>query len=367
MKELELIAELRSLLSSGDPRVARGPGDDAAVVRGRGYAVTSADMMVEGVHFRRGQLTPSEIGQRALAGALSDLAAMGIGPSRAPTSYPAAPGDRAATSNPAESDNPAATSDPAPLGEAYLTLGLPAGFELDEARALIMGAANLARAVGITIAGGDVTAAPVLIVSFTVVGWIDDPGDLVGRDGARPGDLLGVTGTLGGGAAGLAVVDGRVPDLPEPLAGQLRQRYAQPCPRLAEGRVLARAGATAMLDISDGLATDARHLARASGVKIEIDVTTAPLAAGVAEVALALGEEPSAFAIRGGEDYELCVCAGPESQSLIEQALDELGTGVGITWVGEVRSQAPASSGADARFSDASGTSLPVTGYEHSF
>ncbi|HEX3802541.1 MAG TPA: thiamine-phosphate kinase [Solirubrobacteraceae bacterium] len=332
MKELELIAELRSLLESGDPRVVRGLGDDAAVVRGRGYAVTSADMMVEGVHFRSGELTAEEIGHRALAGALSDLAAMG-----------------------------------SPAGEAYLSLGLTAGSELDDARALIGGAAALAQELGVTIAGGDITAALALIVSFTVVGWVDDPGELVGRDGARPGDLVGVTGALGGSAAGLAVIEGRVPELPAPLPGQLRESYARPLPRLAEGRTLALAGATAMLDISDGLATDARNLARASGMPIGIRLAAVPLAPGVAEVALALGEEPALFATRGGEDYELCVCTSPASRPALEAALASLGTGVGITWVGEVRDQALAVGAADAHFTDASGADVSVTGYEHSF
>jgi thiamine-monophosphate kinase len=329
VRELELIAELRSLLAGGDPRVVRGVGDDAAVVRGRGYAVTSADMMVEGVHFRRGELSDEEIGHRALAGALSDLAAMG-----------------------------------APAGEAYLTLGLPAGIELDSARALIAGAATLARELGVTIAGGDVSAAPALVISFTVVGWVDDPGELVGRDGARPGDLVGVTGSLGGAAAGLAVVEGRVPDVAPELAAAARERYARPLPRLAQGRALALAGASAMLDVSDGLATDAGHISRASGRSIVISVAELPLTPGVAEVASALGEDPLEFAARGGEDYELCVCASPASRAAIERALAMLGTGVGIAWIGEVTGD-----GADAgaRFVNANGREVLVSGYEHSF
>ncbi len=218
-----------------------------------------------------------------------------------------------------------------------------------------------------TIAGGDVTAAPVLIVSFTVVGWVDDPGELVGRDGARPGDLVGVTGALGGSAAGLAVVEGRAGELSPELAQQLRARYARPLPRLAEGRALALAGASAMLDISDGLATDARHLARASGVTLELQPAAVPLAPGVAEVARLLGEDPGLFATRGGEDYELCLCASPASRQALELALAELGTGVTITWIGEVRSQAPAPGAADAHFTDASGAAVSVSGYEHSF
>ena len=206
MKELELIAELRSLLGSGDPRVVLGLGDDAAVVRGRGYAVTSVghDGRRRSLPPRRAR--PEEIGHRALAGALSDLAAMG-----------------------------------AIAGEAYLALGLPPGIEPDEVRALIAGAAALAAELGVTIAGGDVTAAPALIVSFTVVGWIDDPGELAARHGARPGDLVGVTGARRLGRRAGADRGPRA-GLPPTCRGALRNRYARPRPRLAEGRALALHG-----------------------------------------------------------------------------------------------------------------------------
>jgi thiamine-monophosphate kinase len=332
MKELELIAELRSVLGSRDPRVVRGLGDDAAVIRGRGYAVTSVDTMVDGVHFRSGELSGAEIGHRALAGALSDLAAMG-----------------------------------APAGEAYLALGLPQGVEPAAVRGLIRGAAALADEFGVTIAGGDVTSAPALIVSFTVVGWIDDVGELATRDGARPGDLVGVTGALGGAAAGLVVVEGQGPELPEGVAEALRERYARPRPRLAEGRALALAGASAMLDLSDGLASDVGQIARASGTSIVVRVGETPLALGVTAVAAALGQEPHEFASRGGEDYELCVCASPASRPVLEAALADLGTGITITWVGEVLNRVNAVGEANARFTDASGTELPLSGYEHSF
>jgi thiamine-monophosphate kinase len=325
VKELELIAELRSLLATTDPRLVRGLGDDAAIVRGRGYAVTSVDTMVEGVHFRRGQLSAHEIGHRALAGALSDLAAMGV-------------------------DCGAPDRDGAGI-QAYLALGLPAGIGLDESRALIAGAAALARQLGVTIAGGDVTAAPALVVSFTVVGWADHPSMLVGRDGARPGDLVGVTGALGGSAAGLAVVEGRIDHLDAELRGALRACYATPLPRLSAGR---------------GLATDVNHLARASAVTIELRLAAIPVAPGVAEVASALGQDPAVFAARGGEDYELLFCASPAGSRAVETALCATSPETPITWIGEVGGVG-GSSPTGARFRDLPGSDTGLAGYEHSF
>lgn len=274
-------------------------GDDAAVVRSRPVAITSVDTMVDGVHFdlSAGWITTAQVGHRAMACALSDLAAMGAEP-----------------------------------GEAYLSLGVPAGMDEQALMALMGGAEELAAECDTTIAGGDITAAPVLVVGVTVVGWADTAEQLVGRDGARPGDLVGVTGALGGAGAALAIARGRASAGAHGAA--LHQRLVCPRPRLSEGRALAAAGAHAMIDLSDGLAGDAAQLGRASGVCLQIDLERLPLAHGVQAVAHELGGAGWQLGTTAGDDYELCVCVAPARREQAQSA-------AALTWIGEVTDGPP--------------------------
>jgi thiamine-monophosphate kinase len=279
MGEFELLAKLRERLPPAGGRVRLGSGDDAAVTVPGGATATSVDAVVDGVHFRRGQAEPAQIGLKALAAALSDLAAMG-----------------------------------AEAGEAYVVAGVPEDLGEDEFLALLDGILALAAETGTTLAGGDVTRAPVLSLALTVVGHAPSAELLVPRSGAQPGDTLVLTGELGGAAAGLLLLER--PELAEAVpaqtAEQLRRRQLEPTPRLRAGQALARSGARAMIDLSDGLAGDAAHLAAASGVGLRIEAGALPLAKGVAEVAAAAGREPLELAAGGGEDYELLAAVPPE-------------------------------------------------------
>jgi thiamine-monophosphate kinase len=302
MGEFELLAKVRERLPPPGPGVLLGSGDDAAIVVPDGATATSVDALVEGVHFHRDQATPSQIGRKALATALSDLAAMG-----------------------------------ARAGEAYVAVGIPADLDETASLELIDGLVALARATGTALAGGDVTRAPILTLAVAVVGHAATPEQLVRRSGARPGDLLVLSGEIGGAAAGLLLLE--QPELAgsvaPAVADRLRQRQLDPSPRLATGEALAAAGARALIDLSDGLGGDAGHLATESGVALRIDAAALPLDEGVVEVATAAGRDPLELAVSGGEDYEL-LAALPATRLSDALRLTKEADEAALTPIGEV-------------------------------
>lgn len=269
----------------------------------------SVDTTVDGVHARLDLGEPAAAAQafgwRALTTALSDLAAMGV--------------------------------DDALGIEAYVALTLPRDVADDTALALAGGLGDAARRYGVSIVGGDVTAGPVVVMSVTVIGWAAGAGaaDVLTRRGARPGDLVGLTGPIGGAGAGLALLLERAsPDalhatgaLTGDASAHLLRAHLRPEPHLTQGASLRGAGATAAIDLSDGLLQDAGHVAAASGVSLQLDGAAVPIAGGVAEVATALSQDPLGFAARAGEDFVLLTTVPPEHREAAEAA------GV-IAWIG---------------------------------
>ncbi len=289
--------------------VAQGIGDDAAslVMPPGERLVVSTDASVEGAHFRRAWLTPEEIGWRAAASALSDLAAMAA----------------------------------RPLG-LVLALALPDYWRAD-ALAVADGVGAAARQAGTPIVGGDLVRATELGLTITVLGAAAHP---VGRGGARAGDALYVTGALGGPRLALAAWERG--EAPAPAA---RARFARPVPRIAEARWLAAHGARALVDVSDGLAADVRHLAVASGVRIVIERDRVPCLAGAGP----------ADALAGGEEYELALAAPRE---LDVQAFASR-FGVALTRIGRVEASRDGEAGS-VEIRDAGGGRVEIpSGHDH--
>lgn len=290
-------------------------GDDCAILPdGPGRIVISVDLSVEGVHFRRDWLSFEEIGWRAAAGAMSDLAAEGAG-----------------------------------LVGVLASVGVPPDTPDDDVAALMSGVGQAAAAAGGKVLGGDLSGSPTWLIDVTVIGRAERP---VTRAGAKPGDGLWVTGWLGGARA--ALEDWRRGRPPSDLA---RRAFAHPEPRIRAGQALARAGARAMIDLSDGLGGDAAHLAAASGVGLEFTLDVLPVSPAVPDVALRAGLDPAHFAALGGEDYELLVTLPSTLSSKdVKRVTEE--TGVALTRIGGVRE------GAGARFL-LNGREVVLAGFDH--
>lgn len=257
-------------------RVFVGPGDDAAVVRApKGHVVVSTDLVVEGRHFRRDWAGAADVGRRAAAQNLSDINAMG-GVATALTVGLTLPGD------------------------------LPAQWVVD----LADGIAAEAAQVGASIVGGDVTGGSEVVIAVTVLGECEVAPVL--RSGARAGDVLAIAGRQGWAAAGLAVL-GRGFRSPRVLV----EAHQRPQPPYAAGPAAAKAGATAMIDVSDGLVADVGHVATHSGVDIDVWSSAFPLDEPLRAVGAALGVDPMQFILGGGEDHPL-VATFPAGATLPE-------------------------------------------------
>lgn len=322
--EFELIERVRGALGSqGDLEV--GPGDDAAVVDLSGPVVVSVDSMVEGVHFPADWPDPEDLACRALAGALSDLAAMAADPRT-----------------------------------TLIAIGLPAGRTIGFEEGLADAMVAAARRFGVSLAGGDIVRSPNLFISVTVIGALPEGRSPITRSGARPGDLVAVTGRLGGSAAGLELATGsELPVLEPEMRDALMARYLRPVPLNSLGSALGAIGPTAMVDVSDGLVADLGHLAEASGVAIDLDADAVPAEQGVDVVARATGREALDLVLGGGEDYELAMTLDREDLPAIEQIAGSRETQ--LTVIGEV------GEGSGVRVTASGRPIEPPSGFEHSF
>ncbi|HEU4421176.1 MAG TPA: thiamine-phosphate kinase [Pilimelia sp.] len=262
--EFGLIARVTARLRSG-PAALVGPGDDAAVVATPdGRVVATTDVLVDGRHFRRDWSSPVDVGHRAAAANLADVAAMGAVPTA-----------------------------------LLVALCMPPSLDVRWAEELADGLSAEAALVGASVVGGDMSSSPTLTIAVTALG------DLAGRppvlrSGARPGDVVALTGRIGYAAAGYTVLSRgfRTPTL-------LVDAYRRPRVRYEAGPEAATAGATAMIDVSDGLVADLGHVAAASGVAIDVTREAFEIPDQMRDAAAALGVDPYAWVLGGGDDHAL--------------------------------------------------------------
>ncbi|WP_166173156.1 thiamine-phosphate kinase [Rubrobacter tropicus] len=287
MNEFDVIRKLSGLLPPAPPEVLVPIGDDCAVLEigGRKWAAAS-DMLVSGRHFE-GWATPVDVGYKAVAVNVSDVAAMG--------------------------------------GTPRFVLVSGAVPDPETALGVFEGVAEACGEFGVYPIGGDTTGAEALTVDVAILGELE--ADPVLRSGARPGDLLAVTGELGASAAGLLAFEDGVDGF-----GRLKSRHLRPQPRVEVGRAAARLGVGAMIDLSDGLASDVRHVCEKSGVGCSLDLDLLPVSDDTRKLATALGRDPLTLAATGGEDYELLISAPERVLEILAGSVP-----VPVTVVGEMR------------------------------
>jgi thiamine-monophosphate kinase len=291
--EFGLIERIRSKVAAGRG-VRIGIGDDAAwITHPAGTSLVTADLLIEDVHFDLGWISLFDLGYKALAVNLSDIAAMGGVPAY-----------------------------------ALLSLGIPGRFDSKRIDDLYRGIDALARQAGVSVVGGDTNVAASLIISVCVIGH--PPTRPVQRSGARIGDDIYVTGTLGDSALGMSFLKRGWKRSKRRSIRQAILRHHRPTPRIAAGALLARRRlAAAMIDVSDGLLQDLGHICKASGVGAIIWNDRLPLSAAYRALA---GPGETALALGGGEDYELLFCARQKDRARIERLSRP--AGVPITRIG---------------------------------
>ena len=316
ISEDELLEAIRRVLSTTDPAIVVAIGDDAAVVRaGAGDLVLTTDAVVEGVHVDRSTATARDIGYKAIAVTVSDVAAVAASPRFA-------------------------------LSSLTLSADVDAAWTME----LLGGMREACDEFAVALVGGNVSRGPAVSVAVMVTGEVA-PGRAIARSGAEPGDVVAVTGSLGGAAAGLRLtgdaVHGR--KVTDEVRDAIR-RHQRPTPRVGEAQVIGRHGATAMIDVSDGLAIDLSRLCEASGVGVRLELASIP-----AHPAAAEGE-----ALGGGEDYELVVTM--PADAAVAEAATELRDvfGVPLTAIGTITD-------AGLEAVDATGVSRPLerVGWDH--
>lgn len=280
------------------PEGVTGIGDDCAIMpqaSGRDTLV-STDMLVEGTHFLMDDISAFRLGWKSAAVNISDIAAMG--------------------------GKPTAT---------FLSLGLPKGMSQEWWEEFIEGYKAISERFGCPLLGGDTTSSKDrLCINVTVLGEAPS-GHVHRRSDAKPGDLVCVTGTLGDSAGGLQVILNGVER--DALAEELVRKHYEPMPRVSEG--LALAGAHAMMDISDGIGSDLRHILKASGVGAEVDIAALPFSRELREVCARHGWDATSLAISGGEDYELLFTIGPdEVVDVPHTVIGRITAAPGLRWIG---------------------------------
>lgn len=289
--EFGLIAEIRRMVEegAGHRHVALGIGDDTAVLDAPpGWQTLAAcDTLIADVHFRIRPGHGYDTGRKAMAVNVSDIAAMGGVPTA-----------------------------------ALLGLAVSHDVSWPYLEDVLRGLRDEAREHGVAIVGGDTVSTPgPLVFHVTILGQVEQ-GRAVTRGGARPGDVIGVTGDLGASRAGLALLESPEPvSVSDEARAYAVARHLRPRPRLAAGRRLAALGATAMIDLSDGLAGDLRHVCQRSGVGAAVDAARLPIAAPTRAVAAAFQADPLRWALTGGEDFELLFTIPPDRWEDVEKAL----------------------------------------------